>query len=81
MDKGIVVEELGGLELVEIEVEDPHEHEVLVRVEASGVCHSDLHVLETGFSTRRRSCSGTKARASSRRSGPASRPSAWATGW
>ena len=46
MDKGIVVEELGGLELVEIEVEDPHEHEVLVRVEASGVCHSDLHVLD-----------------------------------
>ena len=45
-----MVEELGGLELVEIEVEDPHEHEVLVRIEASGVCHSDLHVLETGFS-------------------------------
>ena len=45
-----MVEELGGIELVEIEVEDPQEHEVLVRVEATGVCHSDLHVLETGFS-------------------------------
>ena len=45
-----MVEELGGLELVEIEVEEPDGHEVLVRVEASGVCHSDLHVLETGFS-------------------------------
>jgi S-(hydroxymethyl)mycothiol dehydrogenase len=50
VDRGIVVEELGGIELVEIEVEDPQEHEVLVRVEATGVCHSDLHVLETGFS-------------------------------
>ena len=45
-----MVEELGGIELVEIEVEDPQRHEVLVRVEASGVCHSDLHVVETGFS-------------------------------
>ena len=50
MERGIVVEELGGLELVEIEVDEPEAHEVLVRVEATGVCHSDLHVMETGFS-------------------------------
>ena len=45
-----MVEELGGIELVEIEVDQPQKHEVLVRIEATGVCHSDLHVLETGFS-------------------------------
>jgi S-(hydroxymethyl)mycothiol dehydrogenase len=50
MDRGIVVEEVGTLELVELEVEQPAAHEVLVRLEATGVCHSDLHILETGFS-------------------------------
>ena len=50
VERGIVVEELGGLELVEIEVDEPEAHEVLVRVEATGVCHLDLHVMETGFS-------------------------------
>ncbi len=45
-----MVEELGSLELVEVEIEEPEAHEVLVRIEATGVCHSDLHVLETGFS-------------------------------
>lgn len=50
MDRGIVVEEVGSLELVELEVEPPAAHEVLVAIEATGVCHSDLHILETGFS-------------------------------
>jgi S-(hydroxymethyl)mycothiol dehydrogenase len=50
VDRGIVVEELGGHDLVELEIDDPAAHEVLVRLEATGVCHSDLHILETGFS-------------------------------
>jgi S-(hydroxymethyl)mycothiol dehydrogenase len=50
VDRGIVVEELGSLELVELQVDEPEAHEVLVRLEATGVCHSDLHILETGFS-------------------------------
>jgi S-(hydroxymethyl)mycothiol dehydrogenase len=50
VDRGIVVEELGAHELVELEVEDPEANEVLVRIEATGVCHSDLHVQQTGFS-------------------------------
>jgi S-(hydroxymethyl)mycothiol dehydrogenase len=49
LDRGVVVPELGRLELVELEVEEPGSGEVLVRLEATGVCHTDLHVLETGF--------------------------------
>ena len=36
----------GRVELEEIEVGEPGPGEVLVRVEATGVCHSDLHVIE-----------------------------------
>jgi S-(hydroxymethyl)mycothiol dehydrogenase len=49
VDRGVVVPELGRLELVELSVDDPGPGEVLVRIEATGVCHTDLHVLETGF--------------------------------
>jgi len=49
LDRGVVVPELRRLELVELEVEEPGAGEVLVRLEATGVCHTDLHVLETGF--------------------------------
>jgi Zn-dependent alcohol dehydrogenase len=49
LDRGVVVPELGRLELVELEVEEPGAGEVLVRLEATGVCHTDLHVLETAF--------------------------------
>ena len=49
MDRGVVVSELGRLDIVEVEVEPPEAHEVSVRIEATGVCHSDLHILETGF--------------------------------
>jgi S-(hydroxymethyl)mycothiol dehydrogenase len=50
MTRGVVVPEVGRLELAEIEVDAPGPGEVLVRLEATGVCHSDLHVLETGWS-------------------------------
>jgi S-(hydroxymethyl)mycothiol dehydrogenase len=49
VDRGVVVPELGRLEVVELAVDDPGPGEVLVRIEATGVCHTDLHVLETGF--------------------------------
>jgi S-(hydroxymethyl)mycothiol dehydrogenase len=49
MDRGVVVEELGRLEVVPIELDSPGPGEVLVRIEASGVCHTDLHVLQTGW--------------------------------
>ncbi len=51
MERGVVATER-GLALVDIELEPPGPGEVLVRLEASGVCHSDLHVLETGWAHR-----------------------------
>ena len=43
----------GGLRLEEIPVPEPHWGEVLVRVSACGVCHTDLHVMkaEVAFPT------------------------------
>jgi S-(hydroxymethyl)mycothiol dehydrogenase len=49
VDRGVVVSELGRLELVEVHVDPPEEREVLVKLDATGVCHSDLHILQTGF--------------------------------
>lgn len=49
MDRGVVVHALGALSIDEIEVADPGPEDVVVRIEASGVCHSDLHVLEHGW--------------------------------
>ena len=34
------------LTIEQVEIDDPLDHEVVVRVVASGVCHSDLHVIE-----------------------------------
>jgi len=52
MDRGVVLKEVGRFDLEEIEVGAPGAGEVLVRIEASGVCHSDLHVVETGWAHR-----------------------------
>ncbi len=52
MDRGVVLTEVGRYGLEEIEVDPPGPDEVVVRVEASGVCHSDLHVAETGWAHR-----------------------------
>jgi len=49
VDRGVVLTEVGRFGLEEIEVEPPGPDEVLVRLEASGVCHTDLHVVETGW--------------------------------
>jgi S-(hydroxymethyl)mycothiol dehydrogenase len=49
VDRGAVVRELGRLELAELELDEPGAGEVIVRLEATGVCHTDLHVLHTGF--------------------------------
>ena len=52
MDRGVVLTEVGRFGLEEIEVESPGPEEVLVRLEASGVCHTDLHVAQTGWAHR-----------------------------
>jgi Zn-dependent alcohol dehydrogenase len=45
-DQGVVLSAPGRIALEEIRVEPPGPGEVLVRIEATGVCHSDLHVIE-----------------------------------
>ena len=45
-DQGVVLAEGGTVALEDIEVSAPGPGEVLVRIEATGVCHSDLHVIE-----------------------------------
>jgi S-(hydroxymethyl)mycothiol dehydrogenase len=46
IDRGVVLGEPGSVALEEITVGQPGPNEVLVRIEATGVCHSDLHVIE-----------------------------------
>jgi S-(hydroxymethyl)mycothiol dehydrogenase len=49
-DHGVVLHGPGEVALEEIRVDDPGPGEVLVRIEASGVCHTDLHVVhENGW--------------------------------
>jgi Zn-dependent alcohol dehydrogenase len=52
MNRGVVLTEVDRLVVEEIEVDPPEAGEVQVRIEASGVCHSDLHVVETGWAHR-----------------------------
>ena len=40
----ILMQQPGKWEVVEAELDDPKDHEVLVRIVASGLCHSDDHV-------------------------------------
>jgi Zn-dependent alcohol dehydrogenase len=44
--RGVVLSSPGSVALEEIAVDAPGPGEVLVRIEATGVCHSDLHVIE-----------------------------------
>ena len=37
------------LELEDVEIDDPGPGEVLLKTAASGICHSDLHVIEGGL--------------------------------
>ena len=49
-DLGVVLDRSGRVALEEIRVEPPGPGEVLVRIEATGVCHSDAHVIaENGW--------------------------------
>ena len=46
MDRGVVLSGPGAVALEDVQVDEPGAGEVLVRIEATGVCHSDLHVIE-----------------------------------
>ncbi len=43
--RAAVTREVGHLSVEDVELAPPKEHEVLVRICAAGVCHSDLHTL------------------------------------
>lgn len=48
--KAAIVKQLDGMFRVEnVEIDAPAHQEVLVRVKASGLCHSDLHLAQTDF--------------------------------
>ena len=49
MDRGVVLTELDRFGLQELELDEPGPGEARIRLEATGVCHSDLHVVRTGF--------------------------------
>jgi Zn-dependent alcohol dehydrogenase len=46
VDRGVVLSAPATVALEEIELDPPEAGEVLVRIEATGVCHTDLHVIE-----------------------------------
>ncbi len=46
VDLGVVLAAPGQVALEEIRVDEPRAGEVLVRIEATGVCHSDQHVID-----------------------------------
>jgi S-(hydroxymethyl)mycothiol dehydrogenase len=52
VNRGVVLTEVGRFDVEDIEVDPPGRQEVAVRIEASGVCHSDLHVVRTGWAHR-----------------------------
>jgi len=47
VDRGAVLSRPGHVVVADLELDAPGPGEVLVRVEASGVCHTDLHIVET----------------------------------
>ena len=58
-------------EIAELDLDEPKAGEVLVRLAASGLCHSDDHVRTGDIPVSSRSSAGTRAPASSTRSAPA----------
>ena len=56
------------VQVTEVLVPDPGPGEALVRVQACGVCHTDLHYKMGGIGDDFPTCSGTRRPGSSRRS-------------
>lgn len=51
MRAAALLEQPGDLQVVDVEIDEPRDHEVLVRTAACGLCHSDLHALTGGLPT------------------------------
>ena len=54
----VLFESPGRYEVVDVEVDEPKAHEVLVRYVASGLCHSDVHVLDGSHGGHVPMCAG-----------------------
>ena len=52
INAAILWEQGQPLSVEEVELEEPHAHEVLVEVKAAGVCHSDLHPVRGDWRAR-----------------------------
>jgi Zn-dependent alcohol dehydrogenase len=48
MDRGVVLRELDRYGVEALDLDQPGPGEARVRIEATGVCHSDLHIVRTG---------------------------------
>jgi S-(hydroxymethyl)mycothiol dehydrogenase len=49
LDRGVVLRELDRYAVEELDLDEPGPGEARLRIEATGVCHSDLHIIRTGF--------------------------------
>ena len=81
--RAAVLEEFGQpLNVTELDLAEPKEREVLVRLEACGVCHTDMYTASgadpSGYAP---TVLGHEGRASSSGSGRTSRAWRWAIGW
>ena len=78
-----VVRQKGGPFTIEkLQLGEPRADEVLVRIVAAGMCHTDMVVRDQVYPVpRSRSCSAMKEPASSKESVPASSKSGQATTW
>ena len=48
--RGVIARSKGApVEIVDVVIPDPGPHDVVVRVQACGVCHTDLHYREGGI--------------------------------
>ena len=62
MPKAAIATAVGApLEIVDVDLDAPKAGEVRVQMGASGVCHSDLSVVNGTLLGRPRSCSATRA--------------------
>jgi succinate semialdehyde reductase (NADPH) len=70
--RAVVLPAVGAsLEVEEIPVPAPRAGEVLIRVRACGVCHTDLHVVKGEVKFPLQRCWGTRCPGRSKRRGPA----------
>jgi S-(hydroxymethyl)glutathione dehydrogenase/alcohol dehydrogenase len=49
MKAAVLYESPGELQIEDIIIDDPQPNEIIIRIAASGLCHSDLHWLDRGY--------------------------------